>query len=79
MKRSGSVSVLTNGRSASGSIGQNINRNLVTNRSQLEPSPQELPVKDTDRAIDVASAECKSMYRIEIDRFHFHIIRKGNK
>jgi len=27
------------------------------NRNQLEPSPQELPVKDTDRVIDVASAE----------------------
>lgn len=31
----------------------------TANRNQLEPSPHELPVKDTDRAIDVASAECE--------------------
>ncbi|XP_066601147.1 mitogen-activated protein kinase-binding protein 1 isoform X2 [Prorops nasuta] len=55
VKRSGSSSVITNGRS--GPPSQSGNRMSVTNRSQLEPSPQELPVKDTDRAIDVASAE----------------------
>lgn len=51
MRRTGSTTVITNGRS--GNSGSNRNRN------QLEPSPQELPVKDTDRSIDVASAECK--------------------
>lgn len=40
-------------------MGQNASRMSTTNRNQLDPSPQELPVKDTDRAIDVASAECK--------------------
>ncbi|XP_033221790.1 mitogen-activated protein kinase-binding protein 1 isoform X2 [Belonocnema kinseyi] len=40
-----------------GIIGQGNSRLSLASRSQLEPSPQELPVKDTDRAIDVASAE----------------------
>ncbi|XP_043289122.1 mitogen-activated protein kinase-binding protein 1 isoform X3 [Venturia canescens] len=56
IRRSGSSTVITNGRT-SGVVGQGTARLSVANRNQLEPSPQELPVKDTDRAIDVASAE----------------------
>lgn len=58
MRRSGSSTVITNGRTG-GVIGQGAARLSVASRNQLEPSPQELPVKDTDRAIDVASAECE--------------------
>nr|XP_031827245.1 mitogen-activated protein kinase-binding protein 1 [Nomia melanderi]XP_031827246.1 mitogen-activated protein kinase-binding protein 1 [Nomia melanderi]XP_031827247.1 mitogen-activated protein kinase-binding protein 1 [Nomia melanderi] len=57
VRRSGSTTVIANGRNGSNSIGQNAGRISTANRSQLDPSPQELPVKDTDRAIDVASAE----------------------
>ncbi|XP_076642393.1 WD repeat domain 62 isoform X3 [Halictus rubicundus] len=57
VRRSGSTTVIANGRSGSSSIGQSAGRISTANRSQLDPSPQELPVKDTDRAIDVASAE----------------------
>ncbi|XP_076278563.1 uncharacterized protein LOC143208238 isoform X3 [Lasioglossum baleicum] len=57
VRRSGSTTVIANGRNGSSSIGQSTGRISTTNRSQLDPSPQELPVKDTDRAIDVASAE----------------------
>ena len=49
--------MITNGRT--GITGQSTARLSVASRSQLEPSPQELPVKDTDRAIDVAGAECE--------------------
>ncbi|XP_015602535.1 mitogen-activated protein kinase-binding protein 1 isoform X12 [Cephus cinctus] len=56
IRRSGSSSVITNGRTG-GTTGQGNSRMAVANRNQLEPSPQELPVKDTDRAIDVASAQ----------------------
>lgn len=59
MRRSGSTTIITNGRSSA--IGQNGNRLSTANRNQLEPSPHELPVKDTDRTIDVASAECEYM------------------
>ncbi|XP_067208097.1 uncharacterized protein Wdr62 [Linepithema humile] len=54
VRRSGSSTVITNGR---GGAGQNGSRMSATNRNQLEPSPHELPVKDTDRSIDVTSAE----------------------
>ena len=57
MRRAGSSNVI-NGRPG-GIIGQGNSRLSLANRNQLEPSPQELPVKDTDRAIDVASAERK--------------------
>lgn len=57
VRRSGSTTVIANGRTGSSSIGQSAGRISTANRSQLDPSPQELPVKDTDRAIDVASAE----------------------
>lgn len=56
VRRSGSA-IITNGRSGIGTIGQNGSRISATNRNQLEPSPHELPVKDTDRTIDVASVE----------------------
>ena len=59
VRRSGSTTIISNGRSGNSTIGQNANRMSTANRNQLDPSPQELPVKDTDRAIDVASAECK--------------------
>ena len=59
VRRSGSTTIITNGRNGNGTIGQSANRMTATSRNQLDPSPQELPVKDTDRAIDVASAECK--------------------
>nr|XP_012154224.1 PREDICTED: mitogen-activated protein kinase-binding protein 1 isoform X2 [Megachile rotundata] len=57
VRRSGSTTIITNGRGGNSTIGQNTSRMSTTNRNQLDPSPQELPVKDTDRAIDVASAE----------------------
>ncbi|XP_017798430.1 PREDICTED: LOW QUALITY PROTEIN: uncharacterized protein LOC108579411 [Habropoda laboriosa] len=57
VRRSGSSTVITNGRNGNSTIGQNASRMSTANRNQLDPSPQELPVKDTDRAIDVASAE----------------------
>ncbi|XP_046819330.1 uncharacterized protein LOC124424389 isoform X4 [Vespa crabro] len=57
VRRSGSSGLITNGRGSGNIIGQSGARLSVPNRNQLEPSPQELPVKDTDRAIDVASAE----------------------
>ncbi|XP_076663120.1 WD repeat domain 62 [Andrena cerasifolii] len=57
VRRSGSSTVIANGRAGSSVIGQTASRISATNRNQLDPSPQELPVKDTDRAIDVASAE----------------------
>ncbi|EFN81436.1 Mitogen-activated protein kinase-binding protein 1 [Harpegnathos saltator] len=62
LRRSGSSTIITNGRGSGGSgasaIGQNGSGRMSTaSRNQLEPSPHELPVKDTDRAIDVASAE----------------------
>ncbi|CAL7952424.1 unnamed protein product [Xylocopa violacea] len=60
VRRSGSTTIITNGRSGNTAIGQNASRISSANRNQLDPSPQELPVKDTDRAIDVASAELSS-------------------
>ncbi|XP_025602508.2 uncharacterized protein LOC105683743 isoform X1 [Athalia rosae] len=58
VRRSGSTTTVTNGRGgANGSLGQGGNRLASANRNQLEPSPHELPVKDTDQAIDIASAE----------------------
>ncbi|GAB1862184.1 Mitogen-activated protein kinase-binding protein 1 isoform X9 [Camponotus japonicus] len=57
MRRSGSTIIITNGRSGASIIEQNGSKISATNRNQLEPSPHELPVKDTDRTIDVASAE----------------------
>lgn len=59
MRRSGSSTVITNNRSGINTIGQNGSRMSAMNRNQLEPSPHELPVKDTDRSIDVTNAECK--------------------
>ncbi|XP_050452737.1 mitogen-activated protein kinase-binding protein 1 isoform X3 [Cataglyphis hispanica] len=56
MRRSGST-IITNGRGGASVIEQNKNKISTTNRNQLEPSPHELPVKDTDRTINVASAE----------------------
>lgn len=56
IRRSGSTTAIANGRSMS-SIAQGGPR--LSSRKQLDPSPQELPVKDTDHAIDVVSAECK--------------------
>ncbi|XP_076754185.1 WD repeat domain 62 isoform X2 [Xylocopa sonorina] len=60
VRRSGSTTIITNGRSGNSAMGQNASRMSSANRNQLDPSPQELPVKDTDRAIDVASAELSS-------------------
>ncbi|XP_076618757.1 WD repeat domain 62 isoform X3 [Colletes latitarsis] len=58
VRRSCSTTIIANGRNGSGAIGQTTNSRMsASNRNQLDPSPQELPVKDTDRAIDVASAE----------------------
>ncbi|XP_043514267.1 uncharacterized protein LOC122530918 [Frieseomelitta varia] len=57
VRRSGSTTIITNGRNGNSTIGQSATRMTATSRNQLDPSPQELPVKDTDRAIDVASAE----------------------
>lgn len=59
VRRSGSTTIVTNGRGSASSLGQNGNKMSTINRNQLEPSPHELPVKDTDRTIDIASAECK--------------------
>ncbi|XP_025993874.1 uncharacterized protein LOC105206048 isoform X2 [Solenopsis invicta] len=56
VRRSGST-IIANGRNNTNMIGQNGSRISAANRNQLEPSPHELPVKDTDRAIDVASVE----------------------
>ncbi|KAM0734087.1 hypothetical protein ACS0PU_012452 [Formica fusca] len=56
MRRSGST-IISNGRGSASVIEQNGSKISATNRNQLEPSPHELPVKDTDRTIDVASAE----------------------
>ncbi|XP_070153986.1 uncharacterized protein Wdr62 isoform X3 [Polyergus mexicanus] len=56
MRRSGSTIIL-NGRGSANVIEQNGSKISATNKNQLEPSPHELPVKDTDRTIDVASAE----------------------
>lgn len=58
IRRSGSA-IITNGRNSVGTIGQNGSRISAASRNQLEPSPHELPVKDTDRAIDVTSVECE--------------------
>lgn len=58
VRRSGSSTTITNGRGGGNtSTGQGGGRLATANRNQLEPSPQELPVKDTDHAIDIASAE----------------------
>ncbi|XP_015117371.1 mitogen-activated protein kinase-binding protein 1 isoform X2 [Diachasma alloeum] len=54
IRRSGSNTAIANGKSMS-SIAQGGPR--LCSRKQLDPSPQELPVKDTDHTIDVASAE----------------------
>ncbi|KAL0123434.1 hypothetical protein PUN28_005746 [Cardiocondyla obscurior] len=56
VRRSGSA-IITNGRSHSSVIGQNGNKMSVANKNQLEPSPHDLPVKDTYRAIDVTDVE----------------------
>ncbi|XP_011636610.1 uncharacterized protein LOC105426894 isoform X2 [Pogonomyrmex barbatus] len=56
IRKSGSA-IITNGRSGVNTISHNGSRISVANRSQLEPSPHELPVKDTDHAIDVAHVE----------------------
>ncbi|KAK0176428.1 hypothetical protein PV328_000561 [Microctonus aethiopoides] len=53
IRRSGSNAAIANGRSVS--FSQSSPR--LSNRNQLDPSPQELPVKDTDRSIDITSAE----------------------
>lgn len=58
MRRSGST-IISNGRGSASVIEQIGSKISATNRNQLEPSPHELPVKDTDRTIDVASAECE--------------------
>lgn len=58
MKRIGS-SYTVNNRPVEGISAQNNSRFSLTNRNQLEPSPHELPVKDTDCGIDVTSADCK--------------------
>lgn len=54
IRRSASNTTITNGRPMS-----TIGSPRLSSRNQLDPSPQELPVKDTDRTIDVAGAECK--------------------
>ena len=59
MRRTGSTTVMTNGRPIS--VGSS-----SRNRNQLEPSPQELPVKDTDHTIDVGSAERKFILIIDL-------------
>lgn len=69
VRRSGSSGLITNGRGSGNIIGQSGARLSVPNRNQLEPSPQELPVKDTDRAIDVASAECKYYTSLHYKQF----------
>ncbi|XP_051175417.1 mitogen-activated protein kinase-binding protein 1 isoform X1 [Leptopilina boulardi] len=56
MKRIGS-SYTVNNRPVEGISAQNNSRFSLTNRNQLEPSPHELPVKDTDCGIDVTSAD----------------------
>jgi len=58
VRRSGSA-IITNGRSDASAIGQDGSRISAASKNQLEPSPHELPVKDTDRAIDVTSVKCK--------------------
>ncbi|KAL6258301.1 hypothetical protein P5V15_010243 [Pogonomyrmex californicus] len=63
IRKSGSA-IITNGRSGVNTIGHNGNRISVANRSQLEPSPHELPVKDTDHAIDVAHVEYHALAEI---------------
>ncbi|KAF7987924.1 hypothetical protein HCN44_003787 [Aphidius gifuensis] len=52
IRRSASNTTITNGRPMS-----TIGSPRLSSRNQLDPSPQELPVKDTDRTIDVAGAE----------------------
>ncbi|XP_063985422.1 mitogen-activated protein kinase-binding protein 1 isoform X3 [Diachasmimorpha longicaudata] len=54
IRRSASNATIANGRAVS-SIAQGGPR--LSSRKQLDPSPQELPVKDTDQTIDVASVE----------------------
>ncbi|KAG5319785.1 MABP1 protein, partial [Acromyrmex heyeri] len=56
VRRSGSA-IITNGRSGASTIGQDGSRISAASKNQLEPSPHELPVKDTDRAIDVTSVK----------------------
>ncbi|XP_018057548.1 PREDICTED: mitogen-activated protein kinase-binding protein 1 isoform X3 [Atta colombica] len=56
VRRSGSA-IITNGRSGASAIGQDGSRISAASKNQLEPSPHELPVKDTDRAIDVTSVK----------------------
>lgn len=58
MKRTSS-SYTVNNRPAEGISAQNNSRFSLTNRNQLEPSPHELPVKDTDRGTDIISADCE--------------------
>lgn len=66
VRKSGSANVITNGRGGGGGAngtGQNGSRMSAASKNQLDPSPHELPVKDTDRAIDVASAEREYAYK----------------
>ncbi|XP_018315432.1 mitogen-activated protein kinase-binding protein 1 isoform X5 [Mycetomoellerius zeteki] len=56
VRRSGSA-IITNGRSGISTIGQDGSRISAASKNQLEPSPHELPVKDTDRAIDVTNVK----------------------
>lgn len=73
MRRAGSNTTI-NGRSGYNQIGQSGNRN----RNQLEPSPQELPVKDTDQTIDVSSKERECIFSLKeklnhpYTNSHFH-------
>lgn len=72
IRRSGSNAAIANGRSVS--FSQSSPR--LSNRNQLDPSPQELPVKDTDRSIDITSAECKLFYSYVYihNKFTYNII-----
>lgn len=72
MRRSGSA-IITNGRSSASTIGQNGSRISAANRNQLEPSPHELPVKDTDHAIDVASVECEYIKIVIKHSDHYYL------
>jgi len=56
VRRSGSAIINS---SDSSTIGKNGSKISAVNRSQLEPSPHELPVKDTDHVIDIANVECE--------------------
>jgi len=57
VRKSGSAAIINS--SDSSMIGKNESRISAANRNQLEPSPHELPVKDTDHVTDIANVECE--------------------